>query len=84
RTVATRVSSMSRSILGMSTFREPCSPLHQGEEQPDTKYIPRIDLDTQETRETHNLYNVFNVKIITLFSDTCFIPKLFQFLNLDQ
>ncbi|EGI57988.1 hypothetical protein G5I_13966 [Acromyrmex echinatior] len=31
-----RVSSVSRSILGMPTFREPCSPLHQGEEQPDT------------------------------------------------
>ncbi|KYQ50657.1 hypothetical protein ALC60_10253, partial [Trachymyrmex zeteki] len=28
---------VSRSILGMPTFREPCSPFYQGEEQPDTK-----------------------------------------------
>ena len=28
---------MSRSILGMPTFRESFSPLHQGEEQPDTE-----------------------------------------------
>ncbi|KYN43689.1 hypothetical protein ALC56_01951, partial [Trachymyrmex septentrionalis] len=27
---------VSRSIFGMPIFREPCSPLHQGEEQPDT------------------------------------------------
>ncbi|KYN08826.1 hypothetical protein ALC57_19073, partial [Trachymyrmex cornetzi] len=27
---------VSRSILEMPTFREPCSPLHQGEGQPDT------------------------------------------------
>jgi len=27
---------VSRSILGMSTFREPCSPFHQDEEQLDT------------------------------------------------
>jgi len=26
---------VSRSTLGMSTFREPCSLFHQGEEQPD-------------------------------------------------
>jgi len=31
---------MSRSILGMPTFREPCSPLHQDEEQLDT--VPPI------------------------------------------
>ena len=31
-----RVSSVFKSILGMPMFREPCSPLHQGEEQPDT------------------------------------------------
>ncbi|KYQ47768.1 hypothetical protein ALC60_13193, partial [Trachymyrmex zeteki] len=30
------VFSVFRSILGMPTFREPCSPLHQGEKQPDT------------------------------------------------
>ncbi|KYN28874.1 hypothetical protein ALC57_01838, partial [Trachymyrmex cornetzi] len=30
------ISSVSRSILEMATFREPCSPLHQDEEQPDT------------------------------------------------
>ena len=36
-----RVSSVSRSILEMSTFREPCSPLHQGEEQPDTELFLR-------------------------------------------
>ena len=29
-------SSVSRSILGMPTFRESYNPLHQGEEQPDT------------------------------------------------
>ncbi|KYN11082.1 hypothetical protein ALC57_16783 [Trachymyrmex cornetzi] len=29
--------SVSRSILEMPTFHEPCSPLHQGEEQPDTE-----------------------------------------------
>ncbi|KYN10381.1 hypothetical protein ALC57_17569, partial [Trachymyrmex cornetzi] len=28
---------VSRSILEMPTFRELCSPLHQGEEQPDTE-----------------------------------------------
>jgi len=28
---------MSRSILGMPTFHEPCSSLHQGEEQPDAE-----------------------------------------------
>ncbi|KYN10040.1 hypothetical protein ALC57_17835, partial [Trachymyrmex cornetzi] len=28
---------VSRSILEMSTFREPCSPLHQSEGQPDTE-----------------------------------------------
>jgi len=27
---------VSRSILGMSTFREPCNPFHQNEEQLDT------------------------------------------------
>ncbi|KYQ60686.1 hypothetical protein ALC60_00311, partial [Trachymyrmex zeteki] len=30
------------SILGMPTFREPCSSFHQGEEQPDTKLFPRV------------------------------------------
>ena len=29
--------SVSRSILKMPTFRELCSPLHQGEKQPDTE-----------------------------------------------
>ncbi|KYQ55333.1 hypothetical protein ALC60_05958, partial [Trachymyrmex zeteki] len=33
------VFSVSRSILGMPTFREPCSPLHQGEEQPDINKV---------------------------------------------
>ncbi|KYN28712.1 hypothetical protein ALC57_01674, partial [Trachymyrmex cornetzi] len=33
------VFSVFKSILGMPTFREPCSPLHQGEEQPDTKLL---------------------------------------------
>ena len=34
---------MSRFILGMSTFREPCSPLHQDEEQPNTElFLPVI------------------------------------------
>jgi len=28
---------VSRSILGMLTFREPCSPLEQSKEQPDTE-----------------------------------------------
>ena len=28
---------MLRSILKMSTFREPCNSLYQGEEQPDTE-----------------------------------------------
>jgi len=28
---------VSRSILGMPMFRKFCSPLHQGEEQPDTE-----------------------------------------------
>ncbi|KYQ56655.1 hypothetical protein ALC60_04254, partial [Trachymyrmex zeteki] len=27
------------SILGMPTFRESCNPLHQGEEQPDTRSV---------------------------------------------
>ncbi|KYN26863.1 hypothetical protein ALC57_03765 [Trachymyrmex cornetzi] len=31
-----RLVSVSKSILEMQTFREPCSPLHQGEEQRDT------------------------------------------------
>ena len=29
-------------ILGMPTFREPCSPLHQVEEQPDTELFLQI------------------------------------------
>ena len=41
-------------------FREPCSPLHQNEEQPDIPLrnvgIPRMNLDTEKTREKHNLY----------------------------
>ena len=40
-----RVSSVSRSILGMPTFRESCSSLYQGkvqEEQPDTELFLRV------------------------------------------
>jgi len=33
---------LSISILGMPTFREPCSPPHQSEEQPDTKLFLRV------------------------------------------
>ena len=33
---------LSRSILGMPTFRELCSSLHQSEEQPDTELFLRI------------------------------------------
>jgi len=33
---------VSRSILGMPMFREPCSSLHQGEEQPDTELFLRV------------------------------------------
>ena len=35
RLCVSQISSVSKSILGMPTFREPCSPLHQGEKQPD-------------------------------------------------
>ena len=34
-----QVFSVSRSILGMPTFHESCSPLHQSEEQPDTELL---------------------------------------------
>jgi len=33
---------MSRFILGMPRFREPCSSLHQSEEQPDTELFLRV------------------------------------------
>jgi len=33
---------VSRSILGMPMFRESCSSLHQGEEQPDTELFLRV------------------------------------------
>jgi len=49
-----RISSVFRSILGMPMFREPCSPLHQGEEQPDTVSnvdIPKMDLNMEEIRK---------------------------------
>jgi len=37
----------------MPTFREPCSPLHQGEEQPDTDQIaPRPDEVDCKVHET--------------------------------
>jgi len=79
------------SILGMPTFREPCSSL-QGEEQPDTQApdprpdelqgsrnvgIPRMDLIMEETYETHNLYiSVF------IFMNTL-IDSIFIFLHYD-
>ena len=31
-----------KSILGIPTFREPCNPLHQDEEQPDTELFLRV------------------------------------------
>ena len=33
---------MSWSILDVPTFRGPCSPLHQGEEQPDTELFLQV------------------------------------------
>jgi len=36
------VFSVSRSILEMSTFRQPCSPLHQDEEQTDTELFLQV------------------------------------------
>jgi len=33
---------VSKSILGMPTFRESCSPLHQDEKQPDTELFLQI------------------------------------------
>jgi len=33
---------VSRSILGMPTFYEPCSSLHQCEEQPETELFLRV------------------------------------------
>jgi len=54
-------------------FRESCSSLHQGEEQPDTDLafttsrnvgISRMDLDTEETRETHNFDIKLAIKVI--------------------
>ncbi|KYQ54039.1 hypothetical protein ALC60_07051, partial [Trachymyrmex zeteki] len=33
---------VSMSILEMPTFREPCSPLHQGDEQPDTRLFLQV------------------------------------------
>ncbi|KYM88249.1 hypothetical protein ALC53_02731, partial [Atta colombica] len=38
------VSSMSRSILEMQTFREPCNPFHQGKKQLDIRSRPDIRL----------------------------------------
>jgi len=33
---------VSRFILGMPTFRESCSPLHQSEEQPDSELLRAV------------------------------------------
>ncbi|KYQ55106.1 hypothetical protein ALC60_06109 [Trachymyrmex zeteki] len=46
-----RVFCVSRSILGMPMFCEPCSPLHQGEEQPDSA-APRPDEVNCKVHET--------------------------------
>ncbi|EGI65476.1 hypothetical protein G5I_06036 [Acromyrmex echinatior] len=46
------VFSMSWSILDVPTFRGPCSPLHQGEEQPDTDRVSLLALMKWTARPT--------------------------------
>ncbi|KYN31782.1 hypothetical protein ALC56_13921, partial [Trachymyrmex septentrionalis] len=46
------VFSVSRSILGMPMFRGLCSPLYQGEEQPDTSYKLLLTLMKWTARST--------------------------------
>jgi len=63
----------------MPTFRVPCSPFYQGEEQPEIYQaapvgISRMDLGTEETRETYNLYiestrgSLKNIYVILIYS----------------
>ncbi|EGI68453.1 hypothetical protein G5I_02886 [Acromyrmex echinatior] len=50
RAPGTPVFSVSRSILRILTFRELCSPLHQGEQQPNTEEHPdEVDCKVHET-----------------------------------